>query len=134
MQPNATFSLTYPNEPLTLAGYSVDPVMRTRKLPKLPENGDTKTAKTATPQKRGTHAKKDTLTPTPKANPTVALDKLSTNDRKIVEYIIEHTKATMDEMTSTGLQIHEIMGAMTLLEIQGIVKALPGGYYTLSEN
>ena len=40
----------------------------------------------------------------------------------------------MDEMLSLGLQIHEIMGAMTILEIQGIAKALPGGYYMLNDN
>ena len=136
------FSLIYPDEPLTLAGYSVDPVMRTRKLPKRPEtvkaqndsSTTTKADKPTVPQKRVSQVKKATPPPTQTAKTTVALDKLSANDRKIVEYIIEHTKATMDEMTSTGLKIHEIMGAMTLLEIQGIVKALPGGYYTLNEN
>ena len=41
-------------------------------------------------------------------------------------------KASMDEMLASGLLIHEIMGGMTLLEIQGIVESLPGGYYKLN--
>lgn len=134
------FSLVYPDEPLTAEGYRIEPVMRTRKLPKLhkeEESAQSDVSPTA-PQEiaaneQATAKTKSIPSKSPKT-PNVDLDKLDATDRKIVEYIIAHTKANMDEMTSTGLKIYEIMGAMTLLEIQGIVKALPGGYYTLNEN
>lgn len=144
--------LKYPDEPLTENGYTVStyfqPHPRTRSLPKLTEEDENsldnaeETVPNASVKReiirrrriaKKTESQKAQNSEDKQNTPDINLDALAPNERKIVEYLIQKKKATMDEMTVTGLQIHEIMGTMTLLEIQGIAQAVPGGYYVLIE-
>jgi len=142
--PAATFTLTYPDEPLTSEGYKVHTSsFSPRRGATLQPNNKTEEASTSSQSKplptRKRHVKvnKEETPPPQVKKPVITedqLEKLTASERQVVEYLLGHPKATMDEMTSTGLPIHEIMGTMTLLEIHGIAQALPGGYYKLIEN
>ena len=112
--------------------------MKTRKLPKAKAEDKSATVnETETAPVKKRTVRKTTASaepPAPAKAPSVDLSKLNENERKIVEYIIAHQKATMDEMTSLGLSIQDITFAITMLEIHGVLKTIPGGYCTLNEN
>ena len=137
-----TLVMKYPDEPLTDDGYTVEsyaPVHpKTRKIPSVKtENGNTESTKSETTPTKKRVIRKVTAPAEPKTptkTPSVDLSKLSENERKVVEYIIAHGKASMDELTSLGLSIQDITFVITMLEISGTLKSIPGGYCTLNEN
>lgn len=57
--------------------------------------------------------------------------KLSEDEQKLIAFIEKHGKATADELTSMGIPIHIISGKLTLMEIEGVIECLEGGYYCL---
>ncbi len=134
--------MKYPDEPLTDNGYTVDfgdtAQFKTRKLPATKKvNNNTEAVETeATPPKKRVIRKvsKPSATQAAAKTPSVDLSKLNENERKVVEYIIAHGKASMDELTSLGLSIQDITFVITMLEIRGTLKSIPGGYCTLNEN
>lgn len=57
---------------------------------------------------------------------------LSEDDRRILEFINSHRRATADELTSIGLSVHTVTARLTVMEIRGLVECTDGGYYSLT--
>ena len=57
------------------------------------------------------------------------LSTLSTIERKIYDTLCEGTALSPDEIASRGIRIEEILATLTLLEIYGLITAMPGGKY-----
>lgn len=63
----------------------------------------------------------------------ISTDTLS-NEAKIVYNHLDKHKFYPEELSDTGLSSTEILSALTELEIEMLIKALPGGCYELTEN
>ena len=62
---------------------------------------------------------------------TVKLSQLSFDDQKIVS-VLERSEKTIEELTEeTGFPIQKLNALLTMLEIKGLVKQLPGNTYVL---
>lgn len=130
--------LKYPDEPLTDEGYTIKSYKLAKPVSSAPKNNNPEDpTSTSTPPQKHTVNKKHTsvkATEPPKA-PSIDLNSFTNeNERKVVEYLMSHEKATIDEMTSMGLSVQDITFAITMLEIQGTVNTLPGGYCALALN
>lgn len=123
--------LTYPNETINEDGYTAKPFWEHGESAYgLSENSKrnhrraTDISESQEPQKKvsGSECSK-----TPRAD----FSKLSEDEQKLLSFIEKHGKATADELTSTGIPIHIISGKLTILEIEGVIECLEGGYYCL---
>lgn len=56
------------------------------------------------------------------------------NDAKIVYNNLNNQKFTVDDLINTDLDDDQILTAITELEIEGLIKALPGGMYELTNH
>ena len=59
------------------------------------------------------------------------LSLLSKAELEIYEVLQRHESLSPDEIADKGIKIDDILSALTLLEIYGLVKALPGGKYSI---
>ncbi|MBQ6714151.1 MAG: DNA-processing protein DprA [Clostridia bacterium] len=59
--------------------------------------------------------------------------KTLSNEAKIVYNYLDKQKFTADDLLGTGLDDTEVLSALTELEMEGIIKAQPGGAYILAE-
>ncbi len=67
------------------------------------------------------------------ANIQKNFDHLPDEQKNICNTLIEHKQLTAEEISiKTGLIISDTMSALTILEIQGIIRALPGGMFVLA--
>ena len=57
-----------------------------------------------------------------------ALDALDASTRKVYDALPDGT-FTADALTSCGIPVYELMTALTMLEINGLIASLPGGAY-----
>ncbi len=57
------------------------------------------------------------------------LAKLSEKQRKVFEEMPLDRAVTVDYLTKTGFQLGEVISALTVLEIKGLVSSLPGALY-----
>lgn len=62
---------------------------------------------------------------------TPDLSLLSKAELEIYEVLSKHEPLSPDEIAGQGIKIDDILSALTLLEIYGLVKALPGGKYSI---
>ena len=71
-------------------------------------------------------------------NPTVRVEKLSietlSNEAKIVYNQLNKPIFYPDEINNTSLVPGDILSALTELEIEGLIRSLPGGRYELIKN
>lgn len=63
--------------------------------------------------------------------PSHDLSILTPTERKIYDLILSGGSMTPDEIAGMGIKIDDILSALTLLEIYGLVKAMPGGKYKI---
>ncbi len=59
----------------------------------------------------------------------VTLDSLSEKQRAIFEELPLDKAVSLDYLTKTGFRLGEVMSALTMLEIKGLISSLPGGLY-----
>ena len=59
------------------------------------------------------------------------LSMLSVTEKTIYEVLVSYGSLTADEISEKGVKIDDILSALTLLEIYGLVRAKPGGKYEL---
>lgn len=57
------------------------------------------------------------------------LEKLSEKQRKVLEEMPIDRAVTVDYLTKTGFALGEVISALTVLEIRGLVSSLPGALY-----
>ncbi len=57
------------------------------------------------------------------------LEKLTEKQRKVFEQMPLDRAVTVDYLTKTGFQLGEVISALTVLEIKGLVSSLPGALY-----
>ena len=69
--------------------------------------------------------------PTNAKVPSHDLSLLTPVERKIYDLILANGSLTPDEIAGMGIKIDDILSALTLLEIYGLVKAMPGGKYKI---
>ncbi len=62
-------------------------------------------------------------------NSAKALEKLSEKQRKIFDEMPLDRAVTVDYLTKTGFALGEVISALTVLEIKGLVSSLPGALY-----
>ncbi len=62
-------------------------------------------------------------------NSREALESLSEKQRKIFDEIPLDRAIPADYLINTGFQLGEVMSALTMLEIKGLISSLPGGLY-----
>ena len=72
---------------------------------------------------------KDTQKPEKSGSPDFST--LSEAEVKIYNIINEFKSLTADEIADRGIKIDDVLSALTLLEIFGLVRALPGGKYEI---
>ena len=60
------------------------------------------------------------------------LSLLSPTERQIYDLLFGNGEKTPDEIAAFGIKIDDILSALTLLEIYGLVKAIPGGKYRIA--
>ncbi len=61
----------------------------------------------------------------------VDLSVLSVTEKQIYTFLSESGCLSPDELSEKGLKIDDILSALTLLEIYGLIKAVPGGKYEI---
>lgn len=75
----------------------------------------------------------ETSAPTPKRSggddSAKILEKLSEKQRKIFDEMPLDRAVTVDYLTRTGFALGEVISALTVLEIKGLVESLPGALY-----
>jgi len=81
------------------------------------------------PQSSIQEPEKKSVEPENQQNVSTDLSILSSSERKIYDIIFSHGSMTPDEIAGMGVKIDDILSALTLLEIYGLIKALPGGKY-----
>ena len=81
------------------------------------------------PQSSIQEPEKKSVEPENQQNVSTDLSILSSTERKIYDIIFSHGSMTPDEIAGMGVKIDDILSALTLLEIYGLIKALPGGKY-----
>ncbi len=59
-----------------------------------------------------------------------ALESLSEKHRKIFDELPLDRAISVDYLTKTGFKLGEVISALTVLEIKGLISSLPGGLYT----
>ena len=59
-------------------------------------------------------------------------DKSLSNEAKIVYNYLDKQKFTVDDCIGTGLSGSQLLSALTELEFEGFITALPGGFYSIS--
>lgn len=59
------------------------------------------------------------------------LSMLSVTEKVIYDVLVQYGSLTADEISEKGVKIDDILSALTLLEIYGLVRAKPGGKYEL---
>jgi len=59
------------------------------------------------------------------------LSVLSVAEKQIYTFLSENGSLSSDELAQMGLKIDDILSALTLLEIYGLIKAVPGGKYEI---
>ena len=112
---------------------------RTDGVPAEPENASAKDRdadgkKTAGTRKASRTAKTEPPPPAPEApaagdRSEELLQTLSETQRRIfTEMPLDHA-VTVDALTRLGFGMGEVMAALTVLEIKGLVQSLPGGLY-----
>ena len=57
------------------------------------------------------------------------LESLSEKQRKVFEEMPLDFPVTVDYLTKTGMKLGEVISALTVLEIKGLVSSLPGAIY-----
>lgn len=62
-------------------------------------------------------------------NSAAVLEKLSEKQRKIFDEMPLDRAVTVDYLTKTGFALGEVISALTVLEIKGLVSSLPGALY-----
>lgn len=62
-------------------------------------------------------------------NSKAALESLSEKQRKIFDEMPLDIAVTVDYLTKTGFKLGEVISALTVLEIKGLVSSLPGALY-----
>ena len=70
--------------------------------------------------------------PSPKKTPDEVLASLSEDQRQVLEGIPDDRSVSLDELCGCGKTVGEVVAALTMLEIMGLVEPLPGGLYTKS--
>ena len=93
------------------------------KVPKEHTSKLTDNVKNETENSASTPAKTDVG----KISPDLSL--LSPEERAIYDILFTNGSMTPDEISCHGIKIEDILAAITLLEIYGVVTALPGGKY-----
>ena len=68
---------------------------------------------------------------TAKENSSKDTSFLSRMEKEIYDILCKNETMTPDEIADSGVKIDDILSALTLLEIYGFVKALPGGKYSI---
>ena len=58
-----------------------------------------------------------------------ALLELGDTERRVLEAIPRDTAVTTDSIARGGIPAEEVMATLTILELYGMVEALPGGLY-----
>jgi predicted Rossmann fold nucleotide-binding protein DprA/Smf involved in DNA uptake len=58
-----------------------------------------------------------------------ALDSLTEKQRRVFDEIPLDFPVTVDNLTKTGLKLGEVIAALTVLEVKGLVVSLPGAIY-----
>ncbi len=61
----------------------------------------------------------------------VDLSVLSVTEKHIYTFLSESGSLSPDELSEKGLKIDDILSALTLLEIYGLIRAIPGGKYEI---
>lgn len=61
------------------------------------------------------------------------LSVLSVTEKEIFTILSQGGSMSPDELTEKGLKIDDILSALTLLEIYGLIKAVPGGKYEVTK-
>lgn len=87
--------------------------------------------------KRKTEAKGQPTSPPPSPvkdeAPSVNFDGLPEEQREICVCLSKKLPLSLEEIKNiTNISVSDIMSSLTILEIQGIVKAMPGGYFVLA--
>ena len=49
--------------------------------------------------------------------------------RKVYELFVQDASLTADDLCSEDISASEVLSALTMLEIEGLVEAMPGGLY-----
>ena len=76
--------------------------------------------------------KKSEIEPESKPDNTVISKKLDTmtdTDRKVFAKLKGDSGVTVDDLCSEDLSASDILTSLTMLEIEGLIEAMPGGYY-----
>lgn len=88
-----------------------------------------------------TTPKKESMTPSvepkaevapktePSAPPSALLDTLDATARKVFEHMPIDRPITPDLLVGDGTSVGEVISALTMLEIAGLIRSLPGGMY-----
>ena len=102
--------------------------------PKAAKNADApKTAKSVTDNKPSATFEPDTKpssAPEKRGDDSAAvLAKLSDKQRRIFDEMPLDRAVTVDYLTKTGFSLGEVISALTVLEIKGLVSSLPGALY-----
>jgi len=96
--------------------------------PKREEKVKKEKKRTPRPKKEAPFPKKEPEKKAAKVD-RVYLESLGETERKIYEYMKADVPMLCDEIAKGGFDMSQIMVAMTLLEIAGVVEASPGGYF-----
>ena len=78
---------------------------------------------------RDTSFTENTAQPEGVAKVEASLSLLTENEKKIYSVICSEESLTPDEIASRGFKIDDVLSTLTLLEIYGLVTAVPGGKY-----
>ena len=72
-------------------------------------------------------------TPTKNESPKINPEGLPEEQRAVCGCLSKENPLSLEEIKNiTNISVSDIMSSLTILEIQGIVKALPGGYFALA--
>ena len=102
--------------------------------PKAVKNEDAAKASAAEVKKVSPSANEPEVKPSPAIekrgdDSAAALAKLSEKQRKIFDEMPLDRAVTVDYLTKTGFALGEVISALTVLEIKGLVSSLPGALY-----
>lgn len=65
-----------------------------------------------------------------KADLAASLSVLSASEKMVYDLFSQKESLTVDEIAQNDIDVGDILSALTLLEIYGLIKSLPGGRYT----
>lgn len=72
--------------------------------------------------------------PEPKPRTESTLPLMNAAETEIYERIVSSKKASVDELITDKISAGELMTTLTKLELSGVIKGLPGGYYIPNED